>query len=94
MKPIILKINSCEEWNWSLSNKMLEKDVKKSIPRSMLKFQDPKEWIIFIQSLYQDYKDISLKKMPKNKADRINRTKLRLSELMTNLGRKSKELGC
>ncbi|MDD3984666.1 MAG: ATP-dependent DNA helicase [Methanobacterium sp.] len=69
----------------SLSNKMLEKDVKKSIPKNMLKFQDPKEWILFIQSLYQEYKDISLTKMPKNKADRINRTKLRLSELMTNL---------
>ncbi len=69
----------------NLSNKRLEKDVKKSIPRSMMSYQDPKEWTLFIQSLYQDYKDISLTKMPKNKADRINRTKLRLSELMTNL---------
>ena len=68
-----------------LSNKTLEKDVKKSIPRSMMNYSDPKEWIIFIQSIYQDYKDMSLTKMPKNKADRINRTKLRLSELMTNL---------
>jgi ATP-dependent DNA helicase DinG len=68
-----------------LSNKTLEKDVKKSIPRNMMSYSDPKEWAIFIQSLYQDYKDISLKKMPKNKADRINRTKLRLSELMTNM---------
>ncbi len=69
----------------TLSSKVLEKDVKKSIPRSMLSYQDPKEWILFIQSLYQDYKDISLTKMAKNKADRINRTKLRLSELMSNL---------
>ena len=68
-----------------LSNKMLEKDVKKSIPRSMMSYSDPKEWTIFIQSLYQDYKDISLTKMPKNKADRINRTKLRLSELLANM---------
>jgi ATP-dependent DNA helicase DinG len=69
----------------NISNKRLEKDVKKSIPRNMMGYKDPKEWTLFIQSLYQDYKDISLTKMPKNKADRINRTKLRLSELMTNL---------
>ncbi len=68
-----------------LSNKRLENDVKKSIPRSLMSHSDPKEWTHFIQSLYQDYKDISLTKMPKNKADRINRTKLRLSELITNL---------
>ncbi len=69
----------------TLSNKMLKNDIKKSIPRNMMSYQDPKEWTLFLQSIYQDYKDISLTKLPKNKADHINRTKLRLSELLSNM---------
>ncbi len=69
----------------TLSNKMLKTDIKKSIPRNMMSYQDPKDWTLFIQSIYQDYKDISLTKLPKNKADSINRTKLRLSELLNNM---------
>ena len=51
----------------------------------MMSYPDPKEWTLFLQSIYQDYKDISLTKLPKNKADHINRTKLRLSELLSNM---------
>lgn len=69
----------------NLSNKRLEKDIKKSIPRNMMSYHDPKEWTLFLQSIYQDYKDISITKLPKNKADRINRTKLRLNELLSNM---------
>ncbi|AEG19363.1 helicase C-terminal domain-containing protein [Methanobacterium paludis] len=69
----------------NIFNNSLRKDIKTTIPRNMMGYEDPKEWTLFIQAIYQDYKDLNVKELPKNKADRINRTKLRLSELMSNL---------
>lgn len=69
----------------NIYNKRLEKDIKKSIPRSMMEYEDPSEWLMFIESTYEDYKAINIKNIPKNKADRINRTKRRLNELLNNL---------
>lgn len=69
----------------NLFNKRLEKDVKKTIPHAMMAYEDSVEWILFLQSLHDSYREIAVQKMPKNKADRINRTKLRLQELLTNL---------
>lgn len=69
----------------NLYNRRLERDIKKSIPQSMLRYEEPQEWILFIESIYDSYQDIGLKKMPKNQADRINRVKMNLSELSHNL---------
>lgn len=69
----------------NIFNNRLRKDIKKTIPRDLMGYDDPKEWILFLQSIYQDYKDLSVKELPKNKADRIKRTKLRLNELTGNL---------
>ncbi|MCE5213337.1 MAG: ATP-dependent DNA helicase [Methanobacterium sp.] len=69
----------------NIYNKRLENDIKKTIPPNMMSYENPAEWIIFLESLYESYKEIAVQKMPKNKADRINRTKLRLLELLTNL---------
>lgn len=69
----------------NIHNNRLENDVKKSIPMSMMSYEDPLEWIGFLESIYDSYQEVSLQKMPKNKSDRINRTKSRLQELLTNL---------
>lgn len=69
----------------NLSRQRLEKDVKKTIPRSMMDYRDPEEWILFLEALYDSYAELSVKEMPKNQADRVNSTKLRLSELLNNL---------
>jgi len=69
----------------NLYNKRLEKDVKKTIPANMMSYENPTEWILFLESIYEAYREIGVGKMPKNKADLINRTKLRLNELLTNL---------
>lgn len=69
----------------NLYNKRLENDVKKTIPHNMMSCENPVEWILFLESIYEAYREIGVGKMPKNKADRINRTKLRLNELLTNL---------
>lgn len=69
----------------NIHNKRLENDVKKSIPLSMMSDENPEEWILFLESIYESYRELAVQKMPKNKADRINRTKSRLQELLTNL---------
>ncbi len=69
----------------NLLNERLEKDIKKTIPPQMLSYEDPEEWIIFIEILYNAYKEINTKNLPKNKADRILSTRFRLGELLNNL---------
>lgn len=69
----------------NLLNQRLEKDIKKTIPPQMLNYEDPEEWIIFIEIIYNAYKDINTKNLPKNRADRILSTRLRLRELLNNL---------
>lgn len=69
----------------NIYNKRLENDVKKGIPSYMLSYEDPVDWILFLESIYESYKEIALQKIPKNKADRIKRTKIRLMELISNL---------
>lgn len=69
----------------NISRQRLEKDVRKTIPRSQMAYKEPVEWILFLESLYDSYADLSVKNLPKNQADRVNSTKLRLSELLNNL---------
>lgn len=63
----------------------LEKEINTTIPPSMITDTDPTEWILFLKSIYESYRGITVKDMPKNKAERINRTKLRLRELSNNM---------
>ncbi len=69
----------------NLINQRLEKDIKKAIPPQMLNYEDPEDWIIFIEILYDAYKEINTLNLPKNRADRILSTRFRLSELLNNL---------
>ncbi|MCC7550549.1 MAG: DEAD/DEAH box helicase family protein, partial [Methanobacterium sp.] len=69
----------------NLYNRRLQREIKKTIPPSMMKHKEPQEWILFVESLYDDYQDIDLKKIPKRSADRVNRMKMNLSELSRNL---------
>lgn len=69
----------------NIYNRRLENDIKKSIPLSMMSEENPAEWILFLESIHDSYRKLAVQKMLKNKADRINRTKLRLQELLDNL---------
>ncbi|MDI9434640.1 MAG: ATP-dependent DNA helicase [Euryarchaeota archaeon] len=69
----------------NLYNRRLEREIKKTIPPSMTKYKDPQEWILFVESIYEDYQDINIKNIPKRSADRVNRMKMNLSELSRNL---------
>lgn len=69
----------------NLYNKRLEKDIKKVISPSTLKSNEIGEWIMEIDAIKDAYEDIELKDLPKNKADRIRSTTLRLKQLHDNL---------
>ncbi|MBM4240383.1 MAG: ATP-dependent DNA helicase [Euryarchaeota archaeon] len=61
--------------------KRLEKDVEKTIPSDMLKYEDPADWEEFIRSLYEAYSKINIKDLPKNRADRIKRSMISFYDL-------------
>ena len=69
----------------NLYNKRLEKDIKKVISPSTLASGDYKDWIMEIDAIYDSYRDIDIKDLPKNKAERIHSTAIRLNQLRDNL---------
>ncbi|MGZ4857548.1 MAG: DEAD/DEAH box helicase family protein, partial [Methanobacteriaceae archaeon] len=69
----------------NLYNRRLDRDIKKTIPQEMVGYSEPQEWMMFIESIYDSYHEINTKEIPKNQADRINRMKMNLSDLLRNL---------
>ncbi|MDI6702616.1 helicase C-terminal domain-containing protein [Methanothermobacter wolfeii] len=69
----------------TLSNRRLSKDIKKKIPPSMLREDDPSEWVLQVEAIMDHYSDLELDSMPRRKRDRIKRTIKRLSELKMSL---------
>ncbi len=74
----------------NLYNKRLEKDIKKVISPNTLVNGDYKDWIMEIEAIYDSYKDIDIKDLPKNKAERIHSTAVRLKQLKENLEKEPK----
>ncbi len=50
----------------NLYNKRLENDIQKSIPRSMMSYEDPQEYILFLESIYESYQKLAVQKCHKN----------------------------
>ena len=69
----------------NLYNRRLDRDIKKTIPHEMIGYSEPQEWMMFIEAIYDSYQEINTKEIPKNRADRINRMKMNLSDLLRNL---------
>lgn len=65
----------------NLSARRLEKDLGRTIPSDTLKYEESRDWIGFVGSIYEAYTKINIKDLPRNRADRIKRTILRLYEL-------------
>ena len=74
----------------NLYNKRLEKDIKKAISQNTLANGDYKDWIMEIDAIHDHYRDIDLKDLPKNKAERIHSTAVRLRQLKENLEKEPK----
>lgn len=69
----------------NISDKQLKKDINQSIPREMMSFTDIKDWIAFLESIFDSYNDIYTNNLTKKKADRIERTKRKLKEITENI---------
>lgn len=69
----------------NLYNRRLEKDIKKVISNETLKNGETEDWILELEAIYDSYKDIDIKELPKNKAERINSTIFNLKQIKENL---------
>jgi len=69
----------------NLYNKRLKKDIKREINPKKIAMEDPKDWIMEIDAIHDHYRDIDMKDLPKNKAERIHSTAVRLKQLKENL---------
>ncbi len=69
----------------NLYNKRLEKDIHKVISPKTLYNGGIEDWINEIDAIYDAYKDIDIKDLPKNKIERIQSTTFRLKKLKENL---------
>ena len=69
----------------NLYNKRLENDIKKVISPQTIHSGEVEDWVMEIEAVYEAYKDIDIKDLPKNKAERIFSTTSRLKQLKENL---------
>ena len=69
----------------TLYNRVLEKDINKIMPKSILEDGELEDWVMQIEAIRESYDEIDLKEVSKNKADRIRSTKGRLKTLKRNL---------
>ena len=69
----------------TLYNRSLEKDISKTMSKSLLEDGEIEDWIMEIDAIRDAYDEIELKDLSKNKADRIRSTIARLKTLKNNL---------
>jgi Rad3-related DNA helicase len=74
----------------NLYNKRLEKDIHKVISPNTIHNGEIEDWIMEIDAIYDAYKDIDIKDLPKNKTERIQSTTARLKQLKENLQKEPK----
>jgi Rad3-related DNA helicase len=69
----------------NLYNKQLQKDIQESIPREMMTYTDIKDWIAFLEAIYDSYNAINTNNLTKQKGDRIEHTKRKIKEITGNI---------
>lgn len=69
----------------NLYNKQLKKDIKESIPSNMMGYEDIKEWILFLEAIFDSYNEINTKALTKQKGDRIEHTRRKIKEITKNI---------
>ncbi|MCD7781506.1 MAG: ATP-dependent DNA helicase [Methanosphaera sp.] len=77
------KIMSKLELN--IYNKQLENDINQSIPHQMKTYTDLKDWVAFLESIYDSYNSINVNNLTKQKADRIEHTRRKIKEITSNI---------
>lgn len=69
----------------NIYEQQLKKDIKKNIPNTFKKFEEASEWLIFLETILSSYNELKTVLYTKQKADRIESTKRRLSEIIENI---------
>ena len=69
----------------NLYNKQLQKDIQESIPKEMMSYTDIKDWIAFLEAIFDSYNAINTQSLTKQKGDRIEHTKRKIKEITGNI---------
>ena len=69
----------------NIYNTQLQKDINESIPAGMKEYTDVKEWILFLEAIFDGYNTINTTILAKQKADRIEHTKRKIKEITENI---------
>ncbi len=74
----------------TLYNRTLERDISKTMSKSILDDGELEDWIMEVDAIREAYDEIDLKELSKNKSERIKSTILRLKTLKKNLEKEPK----
>ncbi len=69
----------------NIYNKQLQNDINQSIPREMRSYTDLKDWIAFLEAIYDSYNEININTLTKQRADTIEHTRRKIKEITTNI---------
>ncbi len=71
----------------NIYNNQLQNDINQSIPREMRTYTDLKDWVAFLEAIYDSYNEININTLTKQKADRIEHTRRKIKEITGNIKR-------
>ena len=69
----------------NIYSRQLEKDINETIPRDMMSYTDVKDWIAFLEAIFDSYNTINTTMLTKQKGDRIDHTKRKIKEITENI---------
>jgi Rad3-related DNA helicase len=69
----------------NLFNKQIKKDINRTIPQNMKDFTTTKDWILFLEAIFDNYNAINTTQLTKQKSDRIEHTKRKIKEITENI---------
>lgn len=77
----------------NIHNQRLKKDLNTVLSEELISSSpDPQDWIMQVDAVVKGYKELNVKDLPKNKADRVHRTVARLGDLTDKL-EKNRKIG-
>lgn len=69
----------------NIHNKQLQKDINETIPKEMMNYTDVKDWVAFLEAIYDSYNTLRVNEYTRQKADRIEHTKRKIKEITVNI---------
>ncbi|MDO5851544.1 MAG: ATP-dependent DNA helicase [Methanobacteriaceae archaeon] len=69
----------------NLYNARLKKDIKREIPSEMRTYTDVKDWVAFLESVYDSYSDLNTERLTKQKLAHVEQIKRKIMEITKNI---------